>query len=37
MVLVNVVAPSKGTLGTVNGLAQMVSSGMRAIGPAIAT
>lgn len=36
-VLVNIVAPSRGTLGTVNGLAQMVSSGMRAIGPAIAT
>ncbi|KZV80868.1 MFS general substrate transporter [Exidia glandulosa HHB12029] len=37
MVLVNVVAPSKGTLGTVNGLAQMVSSGARALGPALAT
>lgn len=37
MVLVNAASPSNAALGTVNGLAQMVSSGMRALGPALAT
>ncbi|CAE6365194.1 unnamed protein product [Rhizoctonia solani] len=37
MLLVNRAAPSRRSLGTVNGLAQMVASASRAIGPASAT
>ncbi|KAG8716352.1 hypothetical protein FRC09_015866 [Ceratobasidium sp. 395] len=37
MLLVTRSAPSPGALGTVNGLAQMVASASRAVGPAVAT
>ncbi|CAE6444371.1 unnamed protein product [Rhizoctonia solani] len=37
MLLVNRSAPSRRSLGTVNGLAQMVASASRALGPAAAT
>ncbi|KAG8730174.1 hypothetical protein FRC12_020432 [Ceratobasidium sp. 428] len=37
MLLVTRSAPSPSALGTVNGLAQMVASASRAVGPAVAT
>ncbi|KAH8915985.1 MFS general substrate transporter [Atractiella rhizophila] len=37
MILVNAAAPSPSLLGTMNGIAQSVASGMRALGPAAST
>lgn len=37
MILVNSCAPDKGSLGSVNGFAQMVATSMRTVGPAVAS
>lgn len=37
MILVNASAPDRGSLGSVNGLAQMVTTSMRAVGPGLSS
>jgi len=37
MILVNASAPERRSLGSVNGLAQMVTTSMRAVGPGLAS